>query len=194
MSTVYLIAGCNGAGKTTASLTMLPEMLNCKEFVNADSIAVGISPFQPDTAFFEAGRVMLSRIEQLAKMRIDFAIETTLASKNYLSRIRNFRDYGFEITLIYFWLNSPSLAIDRIRDRVKKGGHSIPDNIVIRRYFRGINNLFKYFIPLCDNWMVIDNSEEKPEIIAEGIKDSELDVFNDNIWNQIKNNYHEKQN
>ena len=155
MPKVYLIAGCNGAGKTTASLTLLPEMLECKEFVNADNIAAGISPSQPDKVAFEAGRLMLKRINDLIDMKIDFAIETTLSSRNYISKIKEFQKKDYEVVLIYFWLNTPILAIERIKERVKKGGHFIPDEIVNRRYYRGINNLLKYFIPLSDYWLVL---------------------------------------
>jgi predicted ABC-type ATPase len=189
---IYLVAGCNGAGKTTASHTMLPEMLECMEFVNADSIAAGISPFQPESASFEAGRIMLQRIEQLIKSKIDFAIETTLSSKNYLSKAKEWQKQGYEIILIFFWLNSPSLAIERIAERVRKGGHFIPGDIVIRRYHRGLKNLFNHFIPLSDYWLLIDNSKESPIIIAEGIKDIELEIFYEDIWTKLKEHYNEK--
>ncbi len=192
MSIIYLIAGCNGAGKSTASYTLLPEILECKEFVNADSIAAGISPFQPESVSFEAGRVMLHRIDHLVKSNVDFAIETTLSSRNYLLKVKEWQKQGFEIIMIYFWLNSPALAIERIRDRVNKGGHSVPGDIVIRRYYRGIKNLFNYFIPICDYWLVVDNSQESPEIISEGIKDLELEIFNEQIWTTIKEVYYEK--
>lgn len=189
---MYLIAGCNGAGKTTASLTLLPEMLECKEFVNADNIAAGISPFQPDKVAIEAGRLMLKRINDLIKIKVDFAIETTLSSRNYISKIKEFQKEDYEVVLIYFWLNTPVLAIERIKERVKKGGHFIPDEIVKRRYYRGIKNLLQYFIPLCDYWLVLDNSSENAIMVAEGIKDLENEIFNNEIWQQINRIYNEK--
>jgi predicted ABC-type ATPase len=192
LPTVYLIADCNGAGKTTASLTLLPEMLECKEFVNADNIAAGISPFQPDKVAIEAGRLMLKRINDLKKIKIDFAIETTLSSRNYISKIKEFQKENYEVILIYFWLNTPLLAIERIKERVKKGGHFIPDEIVTRRYYRGIKNLLQYFIPFCDYWLVFDNSSQNAVMVAEGIKDLEKKIFNDEIWQQINRIYHEK--
>jgi predicted ABC-type ATPase len=192
LPTVYLIAGCNGAGKTTASLTLLPEMLECKEFVNADNIAAGISPFQPDKVAIEAGRLMLKRINDLKKIKIDFAIETTLSSRNYISKIKEFQKENYEVILIYFWLNTPLLAIERIKERVKKGGHFIQDEIVTRRYYRGIKNLLQYFIPFCDYWLVFDNSSQNAVMVAEGIKDLEKKIFNDEIWQQINRIYHEK--
>ena len=130
MPTLYIIAGCNGAGKTTASYTVLPAILNCKEFVNADSIALGISPFQPEKVVFEAGRLMLQRIHQLIDDDITFAFETTLSARSYIDTIKKCRAKGYHITLLYFWLNSPDLAIERIKIRVSRGGHNIPGNIV----------------------------------------------------------------
>jgi predicted ABC-type ATPase len=123
---LYIIAGCNGAGKTTASYTILPDMLNCKEFVNADSIAIGLSPFKPESAAIEAGRIMLHRIDQLINEKMDFAFETTLAAKSYISLIKTARNLGYEVSLLYFWLSSPEFAVSRVGKRVEKGGHNIP--------------------------------------------------------------------
>jgi len=192
LPTVYLIAGCNGAGKTTASFTLLPEILDCQEFVNADNIAAGISPFQPDKVANEAGRLMLKRIDNLIKMKVDFAIETTLSGYNYVSRIAEFKEKSYEIVLIYVWLNSPELAIERIKDRVKKGGHFIADEIVVRRYYRGIKNLFQYFIPDCDYWSIYDNSTQNISMVAEGIKDLEIEVISNEIWENINRVYNDK--
>jgi len=118
MPDLYIIAGCNGAGKTTASYTVLPEILHCREFVNADSIAAGISPFNPESVAFEAGRIMLNRIDQLIREKADFGFETTLAARNYLSLIRTAREEGYRITLLYFWLSSPDFARQRVAKRV----------------------------------------------------------------------------
>ncbi|HEY4197319.1 MAG TPA: zeta toxin family protein, partial [Mucilaginibacter sp.] len=137
MPNLYIIAGCNGAGKTTASYTILPEMLNCKEFVNADSIAFGLSPFNQENVAIEAGRIMLNRIDALLQNGEDFAIETTLATKSYVSLIKKARQTGYKITLVYFWLSSPQEAKQRVATRVSKGGHHIPDEVVTRRYYGG---------------------------------------------------------
>ncbi|MBO9566302.1 MAG: zeta toxin family protein [Niastella sp.] len=126
MPNLYIIAGCNGAGKTTASFTILPEILNCKEFVNADSIAAGLSPFNPDNVALEAGRIMLQRINQLMNEKIDFAFETTLATRSYVQLIKRAQEIGYEVTLLFFWLNSPEIAVERVAKRVSKGGHHIP--------------------------------------------------------------------
>lgn len=186
MRRVYVIGGCNGAGKTTASFTLLPDMLHCKEFVNADSIASGISPFQPDKVAFEAGRVMLERIRQLMKGKSSFAFETTLSTKSYKNILKECKSKGYEVVMIYFWLNSPELAIERIKERVKKGGHHIPDNVVRRRYKRGLQNLFQIFIPVSDYWLVINNSLAEPSIIAEGNKNIDKFVYDEVLWQHIK--------
>ncbi len=184
MPNLYIIAGCNGAGKTTASYTVLPEMLNCKEFVNADSIAAGLSPFKPESVAFEAGRIMLHRIHQLIEEKTDFGFETTLAAKSYISLIKTARESGYEISLLYFWLSSPEFAIFRVAKRVRKGGHNIPKDIIERRYYRGISNLFKLYIPSCDNWMVIDNTSVSI-VVAQGGINTEKMVKNDDIWSII---------
>lgn len=184
MPNLYIIAGCNGAGKTTASYTILPEMLNCKEFVNADSIAAGLSPFKPESVALEAGRIMLNRIHQLIEEKADFGFETTLAAKSYISLIKIARESGYEISLLYFWLSSPEFAISRVAKRVRKGGHNIPKDIIERRYYRGISNLFKLYIPSCDNWMVIDNNSVSI-VVAQGGINTEKMVKNDDIWSII---------
>jgi predicted ABC-type ATPase len=184
MANLYIIAGCNGAGKTTASYTVLPEMLNCKEFVNADIIAAGLSPFKPESVAFEAGRIMLHRIHQLIEEKADFGFETTLAAKSYISLIKIARESGYEISLLYFWLSSPEFAISRVAKRVRKGGHYIPRDVIERRYYRGISNLFKLYIPACDNWMVIDNTAVSI-VVAQGGINAEKLVKNDDIWSII---------
>ena len=168
MANLYIIAGCNGAGKTTASYTILPEILDCKEFVNADSIAARLSPFNPESVAMEAGRIMLQRIDQLLREGANFAFETTLAAKSYVSLVSMAQKFGYEVTLLFFWLSSPTVAKERVAERVRMGGHNIPDQIIERRYWAGIKNLIKLYIPVCDNWMVINNLGESPELIATG--------------------------
>src|SRR6266487_4420640 len=166
MPNLYIIAGCNGAGKTTASYTILPEMLNCKEFVNADSIASGLSPFNAESVAFQAGRIMLQRIHQLMDEKVDFAFETTLAARNYVQLVKAAKTMRYEITLLYFWLNSPEFAKQRVASRVIKGGHDIAAEIIERRYYRGIYNLFNLYIPVCDHWIIIDNMDAVPDVVA----------------------------
>ena len=185
MPNLYIISGCNGAGKTTASYTVLPEMLNCQEFVNADEIAKGLSPFQPEKVAIEAGRIMLNRINDLIKHNIDFAFETTLATKSYVQFIKSAQEQGYFVTLLYFWLNSPDLAIERVKTRVKSGGHNIPNDVILRRYKSGIDNLSKLYLPICDYWMIIDNSEPPHKVIAEGFRTDNIEISNQVIYNQI---------
>lgn len=186
MPNLYIISGCNGAGKTTASYTMLPEMLDCKEFINADEIAKGLSPFQPEKVAIEAGRIMLRRMEDMLKIQQDFAIETTLATKYYALFIKKAQKLGYFVTLLYFWLNSPELAIKRVEDRVKSGGHHVPKDVIRRRYAAGTNNLFSLYTPISDYWLVVNNSEDPFSIIAEGKKDEYIEIHDEEILNQIK--------
>lgn len=184
MPNMYIIAGCNGAGKTTASYTVLPEILNCKEFVNADEIAKNIAPFQPETAAFESGRIMLLRINELMNSAQDFAFETTLSTRSYISFIKRAKLLGYRVSLLFFWLDSPAAAKERVRYRVQHGGHNIPENIIERRYVRGIQNLSRLYIPEVDYWIVFDNTEN-PVMIAEGSKVVGFNIINHDIWSRI---------
>ena len=185
MSNLYIIAGCNGAGKTTASFSVLPEALECRTFVNADEIARGLSPFQPETVAMQAGRIMLQRIDNLIVRGQDFAFETTLSTKSYIQTIKKAQAHDYRVTVVYFWLKSPQLAIERIQERVAAGGHSVPDDVVIRRYERGLYNFFHLYLPICDYWFLIDNSVKPSKTIAEG-KTGNINVINGTLWNQIK--------
>ncbi|MBF8965712.1 zeta toxin family protein [Pontibacter sp. FD36] len=191
MPNLYIISGCNGAGKTTASFTVLPEMLGCREFVNADEIARGLSPFQPEKVAVEAGRIMLQRIDELLRKKEDFAIETTLATRSYAQTIKKARESGYNVTLVYFWLASPELAIQRVKNRVAEGGHNIPEDVIRRRYKKGVKNLFELFIPICDYWIIIDNSQTPYNIVAEGQEEQELKIQNQSVWEKLKELSHE---
>jgi predicted ABC-type ATPase len=186
---LYIISGCNGAGKTTASFTILPEILDCKEFVNADEIAKGLSPFQPEKAAFEAGRIMLNRINVLLSENENFAFETTLASRSYKNKILDAKENGYRVTLLFFWLQNIGLAKDRVRTRVLEGGHNIEPDVIERRYIKGIKNLFDIYIPIVDGVLIFDNSEGKHELIAEKQKDDFLNVTNQEKFNLLKSYY-----
>lgn len=186
MPNLHIISGCNRAGKTTASYTILPEILNCKEFVNADEIAKGLSPFNPENVAIEAGRIMLTRIKELLNNGVDFAFETTLATRSYATLIKEAQKRGYFITLIYFWLNTPELAINRVNIRVSEGGHFIDDSTIRRRYAKGIYNLFKLYQPVCDHWIIVDNSNTPFEVIATGGKDKITQINNALIYNKLK--------
>jgi predicted ABC-type ATPase len=168
---LYIISGCNGSGKTTASYTLLPDLLNCREFVNSDEFAKSFSPFDPGAASVTASRYMLMKINYLLDRKADFAVETTLATRSLLQIVLQAKRLGYETTVLYFWLNSPELAIERVRDRVVSGGHNIPDAVVRRRYVMGLQYLFDYYIPEMDRWILADNSKPPFSVVAEGSKD-----------------------
>ena len=187
MPNLYIISGCNGAGKTTASFTILPEMLGCKEFVNADEIARGLSPFQPENVSFQAGRIMIERIEELLNLEVDFGFETTLTTLSYANTILLAKEKGYNVTLIYFWLDNVNLAIERVKSRVSEGGHDIPEEVIRRRYYRGMINLTTKFINICDYWIVINNSSRPFNFVVEGQGLKELKIYDNAVWNIIKN-------
>lgn len=189
MKKLYVIAGCNGAGKTTASYTILPEILDCKEFVNADEIARGLSPFQPEKAGIEAGRLMLKRIKNLLEAGESFAFETTLSTRSYVKFIEKAKLLGYQVTCLFFWLDSEELAISRVETRVKEGGHFIPEEVIRRRYTGGLSNFFNLFLPKVDNWLFVNNSGDNYEIIAEGALGEET-INNLEKWNELKGKYH----
>ena len=189
---LFIISGCNGAGKTTASFTILPEMLDCKEFVNADEIAKGLSPFQPESVSFQAGRIMVERIDELLNSGVNFAFETTLTTLSYLNTIKAAKEKGYSVNLLYFWLNDVNLAIERVKIRVSEGGHNIPEETIRRRYFRGIYNLTNKFTALCDYWIVINNSSRPFIFVVEGQGLSEIKVHDNAIWQLIKTQRNEE--
>ncbi|SKC11473.1 Predicted ABC-type ATPase [Soonwooa buanensis] len=186
---LYIIAGCNGAGKTTASFTILPEILDCKEFVNADEIAKGLSPFQPEKVAFEAGRIMLNRIDELFKNQENFAFETTLATKTYKQKIKFAKENNYNTTLLFFWLRNSDLAKERVKTRVKEGGHNIPTDVIERRYLNGIKNLFDIYLEIVDQVLIFDNSEGKPILIAEKNFGEEIVIHNLEKFNDLKSYY-----
>ena len=167
---LYIIAGCNGAGKTTASKTILPKSLLVKEFVNADEIAKGLSPFNPEGVAIAAGKLMLKRIDELLNAEESFSIETTLATRSYLNLVKRAQQKGYIVHLLFFWLNNTELAKQRVASRVANGGHNIPPEVIKRRYEAGLKNLFNIFMPAVDIWVLIDNSNNQGERIAFGGK------------------------
>jgi len=189
---LYIIAGCNGAGKTTASFTILPEIIECKEFVNADEIAKGLSPFQPEKVFFEAGRIMLKRIKELLNENESFGFETTLSTKSYKNKILNAKQKGYTVTLLFFWLNNVDLAKERVKTRVKEGGHNIPNKVIERRYIKGIKNLFDIYMDIVDGALIFDNSFGKHELIAQKIEYEDIVIANVKKYNELRKSYEQK--
>mgnify|MGYP000241409390 FL=1 len=187
--TLYIIGGCNGAGKTTASFTVLPDLLNCYEFVNADEIAKGLSPFRPESVAIEAGRLMLHRIDELMNQRVDFAFETTLAASLHLRTIAKAQALGYRVHLLFFWLESVELAQQRVQSRVNEGGHSIHVDVVNRRYKRGIVNLFQKYWNRMDRAWIIDGSKGNFNLIAERKSSNLPTIFVPAAYESIQNQY-----
>jgi predicted ABC-type ATPase len=186
---LYIIAGCNGAGKTTASFTILPEIINCKEFVNADEIAKGLSPFQPEKVAFEAGRIMLHRVNELLLHNESFAFETTLATRSYKTKIVEAKEKGYTVTLLFFWLQNVELAKERVQIRVLEGGHNIEPEVIERRYYKGIKNLFDIYLPIVDGAFIFDNSLGKHQLLAQKLVNGQLTIINENKFNELKTYY-----
>jgi len=193
MPRLYIISGCNGAGKTTASYSLLPEMLDCREFVNSDEFAKGLSPFDPSKASIQASRYMLTKIRYLLRKRKDFAVETTLATRTLLKTARMAQDAGYTVTLLYFWLNSPDLAVERVKARVETGGHDIPEETIRRRYSVGIYYFFNYYAPICERWILADNSQIPFRVIAEGSKGDVMNIKDEETYLKIKEIAQERQ-
>ena len=187
MARLYIISGCNGAGKTTASYTVLPDLLNLHTFVNDDEIADELSPQEPEREMIRASRLMLERVEQLIERDEDFAVETTLATKSLAGMISRAQHKGYMVGIFYFWLKSPELAIKRVAMRVAAGGHNIPTDTIVRRYRQGMENLRRIYLPLCNYWVLIDNSDKRGKWVAEGGLSTATRIYNKRIYNLILN-------
>ena len=183
---LYIIAGPNGAGKTTASFNLLPNILHCPNFVNADEIARGLSPFAPEAVAFQAGRIMLARIEELLPQKVDFAIETTLATRSYVQLVHRAQALGYKVHLIFFCLENEEQAIARVAQRVSNGGHNIPEADIRRRFKRGIYNLLNLYMPICDSALVFNNAHGDSILVAEQVNsDDKIIVYENEIWEQL---------
>lgn len=189
---LYIIAGCNGAGKTTASFTVLPEMLNCREFVNADEIAKGLSPFNPEGVAIQAGRLMIDRMLYLLKEGESFAFETTLATRSYVNLIQRAQKRGYFVTLLFFSLSSPEQAIARVAKRVSLGGHNIPTDVIRRRFEAGLQNFFELYTPICDYWSLYDNSNIPGQKIACGWKKERINITDKKTYDKLLLQYTKK--
>jgi predicted ABC-type ATPase len=184
--TLYIIAGCNGAGKTTASFSLLPSILKCDIFINADEIAREIAPGEVEKVAFEAGRQMIEQINARIRERETFAFETTLSARSYRETILFAQALGYHVTLLFFWLESVEMAIDRVARRVKEGGHNIDTEVIRRRYKRGIKNLFEIYIPLVSETMIYNNSFGIPELVVSKSLGRKFEIKNFEIWEKLK--------
>jgi len=182
---IILIAGPNGSGKSTTAPQLLRDTMGVVEFVNADAIAVGLSAFRPEQAAIQAGRIMLARMQQLAENQKDFAFETTLASRSFAPWIKQLKqERGYRCHLFFLWLPNPEIAIARVAERVRSGGHDVPESVIRRRYRAGLNNFFQLYKPLADTWRFYDNSSRSPELIALGKGNREV-IHHEEKWVQI---------
>ena len=187
MPNVVVIAGPNGAGKSTAAPTILRDLVGIGSFVNADDIARGLSGFDPEAAAVQAGRVMLLRLRELAAQRADFAFETTLASRSFAPWLADLVESGYSFHLVYLWVASPLLSIGRVADRVRAGGHFVPDDVVRRRYVAGLRNFFSLYQPLAETWSLYDNSDRGGRrLVAEGGRGLPQIVYDDDVWTLIQ--------
>ena len=180
---MYIIAGCNGAGKTTASFTILPEFMQCDEYINADEIARGLSPFHPERVPVEAGKLMISRITELMRKGVTFAVETTLSTHSYVNLIKRAHKAGYTVELIFLWLSSADVAVQRVAKRVSEGGHNIPEDVIRRRYEAGIRNLIEIYSQIVDRWILIDNNTTS--VVVAETKSGETTVFDMDRYNKI---------
>ena len=189
---LIVIAGPNGAGKSTTAPSLLKGTLHVTEFVNADLIAHGLSVFKPEMTAFHAGRIMLERIHYLAKKRVNFSFETTLASKTFAPLITELRKTGYVFHLVFLWLPNEEFAINRVAESVRMGGHNVPEDTIRRRYHAGLRNFFNLYRPLADSWVFYNNSVAKPTLIAYSSQEQRLIVTDSIIWYNIVKEYGSK--
>lgn len=188
---VYIIAGPNGAGKTTFAREFLPRYADCRNFVNADLIAQGVSPFSPEAAAFRAGRLMLNEIKLLAERRLDFGFETTLSGRTHQNLVRHLKQRGYAVHLFFLWVPSVELALSRVRGRVMEGGHDVPATVVRRRFQRSVRNFFVHYRRLADSWILFDNSGEVPSVIAFE-KRRKLGIMRKQLYGDLISRYGER--
>jgi predicted ABC-type ATPase len=182
---LYIVAGPNGAGKSTFAQLFLPDYANCREFVNADLIAAGLSPFNPEGRAIQAGRLMLDRIEALAWARTDFGFETTLAGRGWVPLLHELRRQGYRLNVFFLWLPSPDLAVSRVQEWVRAGGHAVPEEVIRRRYARGLRNFFRIYQPILDGFLIFDNSGTEPLMISMSINHQRF-IFERDLFERVE--------
>ena len=180
---LYIVAGCNGAGKTTAFRKRLSSQFKVPVFINADEIARDLCPENVESVAVKAGRIMLRKIDEQLEKKESFCIETTLSTRNYCKLVESAQQRGFKVALFFYWLESAELAVRRVAQRVHSGGHNIPTDVIHRRYNRGIANLFSIYLPIVDYWHIDNNSGFMPVQIAEGGKE----VYDNSLFFKLQN-------
>jgi predicted ABC-type ATPase len=191
---IFMIAGPNGAGKTTTAMSLIPNSTMIYEFINADEIARGLAPMHPESMSLTASKLMLERLKGLLDTNKNVAFETTGSGTNYIKHLREAQEKGYEFHLMFLWLASPDLAVKRVAQRVVQGGHYIPEDTIRRRYYAGLKNLIKHYLPLSDSAIILDNSiAELNKVIARKQIAGGLKIEEPNIWKEIKEVAHAKQ-
>jgi predicted ABC-type ATPase len=183
---IVILGGPNGAGKTTAAQALLPDEIQLREFLNADEVARGLSPFNPEGVALAAGRLMLQRMQTLVRERRSFAFETTCSGRAYIPLLRRCKGTGWRVTLVYLWLPSPALALERVARRVSAGGHHIPHDVVVRRYWAGVVNMRDLYLPLADAASIFDNSDAALTLIAERTRGRSFVIHDASRWAAIE--------
>ena len=189
-----MIAGPNGAGKTTMTLELIADQTMFYEFINADEIARGLAPLHPESKALAASKLMLQRLRELLEPNKSFAFETTASGTNYIKHLAAAKSKGYEIKLIFLWLTSPQQAVQRVTQRVKQGGHHVPEGTVVRRYYAGLKNLLVHYLPLADSAVIMDNSSEESlkRLSARKTKSSDLEILDKTIWNKIEKDAYDR--
>lgn len=188
---LYIIAGPNGSGKTTFATRFLPRYAECPTFINADTIARGLSGFSPDAVALKAGRILLEQVDAYASKRVDFAFETTLSGRTYLSRFKDLKQRGYAIRMFFLWIPDVKLSLARVANRVEMGGHDIAEKVVRRRFYKGIGNFFNHYRQVLDSWMLFDNSGKFPYPIAQE-RAGKLKIFDRELYEKVRDLAEEK--
>lgn len=183
-----MMAGPNGAGKTTLTHELIARSPLIYEYLNADEIAKGLAPLHPESVVISASKLMLQRLKELLDLEKNFAFETTASGKNYIRYLKQAKERGFSISLTFIWLSSPEQAIQRVEQRVKQGGHSIPRETIIRRYYSGLRNLLESYLPFCDTALILDNSSKQlpRRIMAHKNEGGSLQILDPVVWKKLK--------
>ncbi len=191
MKTILVIAGPNGSGKTTTAFSLLPDLVNIYECINADEIARGLAPLHPESMALTASKLMIKRLKDLLEKEKNFAFETTASGKNYIKYLKDAQMRGYEVNLVYLWLANADIAVERVVHRVAQGGHYIPEDVIRRQYKSGMKNTLHHYLPLADRALILDNSTKSQKVIARKSQKCGLKVENIRIWKKMQELLHD---